>query len=149
MKSERNGINSSSTICCDASLLFRLLTGQQSQETAVRWQQWRDEQREFVAPQLLRYEVTNALFQFQRRKHIDEKQAAEAMRALIEMQIQLIADADVHLDALELATAHSLPAAYDAHYLAVALREGTELWTADRRLYNSVNHRLNWVRLTE
>jgi predicted nucleic acid-binding protein len=46
---------------------------------------------------------------------------------------------------VELAAAHNLAAAYDAHYLALAERLGIDCWTADERLYNSVRHRLSWV----
>ncbi len=41
----------------------------------------------------------------------------------------------------------SLPAAYDAHYLALAERMGAELWTAATRLLRAVRDRLSWVRL--
>jgi hypothetical protein len=32
----------------------------------------------------------------------------------------------------------SLPATYDAHYLALAERENCEFWTADTRLFNAI-----------
>jgi predicted nucleic acid-binding protein len=149
MPNARNGINKSSAICCDANLLYRLLTGQQSQETTELWTEWRDDRREFIAPQLLRYEVANALYQSQRARKTDARQAKIAMTALLNMPIRLLSDADLHVDALELATRYGLSAAYDAHYLAVALRGNAEFWTADRRLFNSVRQRLNWVHLTE
>jgi hypothetical protein len=41
----------------------------------------------------------------------------------------------------------SLPAAYDAHYLALAERVGAEFWTTDRRLANKVREALPWVHL--
>jgi predicted nucleic acid-binding protein len=48
--------------------------------------------------------------------------------------------------ALELADRFGLSATYDAHYLALAEREGCEYWTADERLWNSVRAQLGWVR---
>lgn len=47
--------------------------------------------------------------------------------------------------ALELTYTHHLPSTYDGHYLALAEREGCTLWTADRRLWNSVGKALSWV----
>lgn len=40
-----------------------------------------------------------------------------------------------------------LPATYDAHYLALAYREGCDFWTADTRLWNVVKSELKWVHL--
>jgi predicted nucleic acid-binding protein len=47
--------------------------------------------------------------------------------------------------AWELARHFDRPAAYDAHYLALAEMEGCPLWTADGRLFNAVRHELDWV----
>ena len=49
----------------------------------------------------------------------------------------------------EMARRFNHPRAYDAQYLAVAELEGGELWTVDRRLYNSVKSSLPWVRLVQ
>ena len=38
------------------------------------------------------------------------------------------------------------PQAYDSHYLALAAILGLEFWTGDERLYNTVKHRLPWVK---
>jgi predicted nucleic acid-binding protein len=43
----------------------------------------------------------------------------------------------------------SLPAAYDAHYLALAAQLGGEFWTADAKLAGVVQAELPWVRLVE
>ena len=37
------------------------------------------------------------------------------------------------------------PAAYDAHYLALAEMAGCPFWTADERLYDRVHAELDWV----
>ena len=44
-----------------------------------------------------------------------------------------------------LATRFNRPAAYDAHYLALAEMMNCEFWTADRRLFNVVRDELPWV----
>lgn len=53
------------------------------------------------------------------------------------------------LRAWTMADKFSLPAVYDAHYLALAeLLEG-EFWTADGRLARTVQSSLPWVHLVE
>jgi predicted nucleic acid-binding protein len=39
----------------------------------------------------------------------------------------------------------ALPAAYDAHYLALAEREQCEFWTADTRFLRAIDGKLPWV----
>ncbi len=41
----------------------------------------------------------------------------------------------------------ALPAAYDAHYLALAQDFAAEFYTADKRLFNAVNSIYSWVKL--
>ena len=45
-----------------------------------------------------------------------------------------------------LTTRFNHPAAYDAHYLALAEMMDCEFWTADERLFNAVRDELSWVR---
>lgn len=64
-----------------------------------------------------------------------------------QVDLRTITYPDLHIRAWQLAVGFNQPRAYDAHYLAVAEREGCELWTTDRRLYNAVQPDLPWVRL--
>jgi len=65
------------------------------------------------------------------------------------LPLELHGEPDLHWRALELAAKFSLPAACDAHYLALAeLLEG-EFWTADGRLARTVRSSLPWVHLVE
>jgi predicted nucleic acid-binding protein len=52
----------------------------------------------------------------------------------------------LHRQALILADAFGLPAAYDAPYLALAERFGCAFWIADQRLLRLVGRRLPFVR---
>ena len=48
---------------------------------------------------------------------------------------------------IQLARYLTLPACYDAQYLALAEHLGVEFWTCDGRLVKKVESKLPWVRL--
>ncbi len=68
-------------------------------------------------------------------------------RTIRRLAIRFVNYPDLQEQAWNIALRLNQPRAYDAQYLAVAEREGCEFWTTDRRLYNSVNDALPWVRL--
>jgi predicted nucleic acid-binding protein len=70
-----------------------------------------------------------------------------ALKAAFSLPLHLYGEAALHQRALDLAERFSLPAAYDAHYLALAEQLGAEFWTADRKLVRAVQSTLPWVRL--
>jgi predicted nucleic acid-binding protein len=53
---------------------------------------------------------------------------------------------EISLRSIKLAHLFGVPAAYDAHYLALAEQQNCEYWTADTRLWNTVKGRLSWIR---
>lgn len=73
--------------------------------------------------------------------------ALTSLRQVLDLPIELDGDSTLHLCALELAGVHRSPAAYDAHYLALAERFRAPLWTCDRRLAAAVADRLPRVHL--
>lgn len=94
------------------------------------------------APTLVVYEMTNAVWQAERRKRISGAQADEILKAASGLDIELI----------PLQWGESLPlarrfgrSAYDAAYLTLAEGTGDRLITADERLYNAVHPKLDWV----
>lgn len=94
------------------------------------------------APALIVYEVTNAVWQAERRGRISGAQAEEILQAASGLDIEL----------LPLNWGESLPlarrfgrSAYEAAYLTLAERQGESLITADERLYNAVHPKLKWV----
>jgi len=140
----------SSPICLDASFVVRLLV---STETARRadtlWRSWQQEQRQLVAPTILYYELSNALFRYYLSGAFSLEEALRLLDVAIKSGISVYGDATLHRRAIELADSLLLPATYDAHYLALAERFGAELWTADRRLVQAVQGRVPWVHLLE
>jgi predicted nucleic acid-binding protein len=126
---------SSSPICVDASLVIRFLDSRaRSEELIALWEQWYENKRSLVAPSLLFYEVSNAPHQYVVHGVLLPREADAALDAALQLHIQLHTDAQLHRRALDLARRHSLPATYDAHYLALAEQLGAEYWTTDRRL---------------
>ena len=98
---------------------------------------------------LLYYEVTNALHRYVVHGELFAEEASELLKLALKLDIDLYGDTDLHRRALNLAESLSLPATYDAHYLALAERLGAEFWTADKRLVRSVQKVMPWVRLLE
>lgn len=138
----------SSPVCVDASLVLRLLVADPLSEAASElFHGWADEGRELVAPALLHFEVTNALHRLARHGVLRPETARDVLQAGLALPIRLVQTPDLLVRAFTLAQTLALPAAYDAHYLAVAESCQCELWTADTRLQRAVGTALPWVRL--
>jgi predicted nucleic acid-binding protein len=95
------------------------------------------------APDLLPYELANAVWQAERRRRINPNQCNEIIQAMAGLRIEI----------LSLDWAEMLPlarrfgrSAYDAAYLALAESLGETLITGDECLYNAVHNQLDWVR---
>jgi len=136
------------TICVDASFIARLLVGtpEQSQWETL-WIQWHESASLIVAPTLLYYEISNALHRLTVANQLTIAQADQALSDALSLEIQLYGNNELHQQAIALARQLNLPAAYDAHYLALAQRLEAEFWTSDRRLFNAVQSTLTWVHL--
>ncbi|HVT15502.1 MAG TPA: type II toxin-antitoxin system VapC family toxin [Thermoanaerobaculia bacterium] len=137
---------SSPSLCVDASLIVSLLVEPGSPLQPL-WQRWVEEGRELAAPTLVFFEVANALYQSEKHGRLSSIASDTLFAAASGLPLRLYRDSALHLHALRLARDFSLPACYDAHYLALAERLGGELWTCDRRLANAVAPRFPWVRL--
>jgi predicted nucleic acid-binding protein len=135
-------------ICVDATVAIKWLLIEERSEQAVALYDTTVQARQaIVAPHLLPLEVTNILRQRMRAK--DGPSLIDATMLLddfLKLPIEFHNPGGLHRPALVLADALSLPAAYDAHYLALAEYLGCELWTDDQRLLRQVGDRLPFVR---
>jgi predicted nucleic acid-binding protein len=138
-----------SWLCVDANLVIRLVADPTDESIQQLWEQWDTERRQIAAPTLLYYEVANALYRYQKLGFMSPASVQLAFRAALALPLELHGEADLHWRALGLANELSLPAAYDAHYLALAEWLGGEFWTADGRLARTVQESLPWVHLVE
>lgn len=133
-----------SVYCPDASIIVRLLL-YPNDPVAPLWRSWQQEAAVIVAPILLYYEVTNALYQQQRQKRFGVEIVEKMLRTAQALPIQLYSDPELHSLAHRLATAYTLPAAHDAHYLVVAQHFDAQFWTGDKRLAVTIGDKLPWL----
>jgi len=138
-----------SPLCVDANLVIRLVADPDDELVRSTWERWDAEHRRIAAPTLLFYEVANALYRYQRARMMSSSAVRLALKAAQALPLRLYGEPELHTRALDLAERFSLPAAYDAHYLALADWLGAEFWTADLRLARVVQDELPWVRVLD
>lgn len=120
----------------DASVILKWFINEKGSDRAL---QLRDEfyrgEREIVVPDLLLFEVSNAL---RYNPSFDTGEIKEAVKTLFDIGIEIITPTYSLLDkAIELAKNRDLTC-YDAIYLALAEEIGFEFITADEKFYKKV-----------
>ncbi|HET9660020.1 MAG TPA: type II toxin-antitoxin system VapC family toxin [Thermomicrobiales bacterium] len=120
----------------DANLIVRMHdpSALEHQSVLDLWERCIANRVEIIAPALLRYEVTNALFRSAAAGLVSETEATSIIRSMNQLPIKYFDGVSLNVSAFEIARALNLKAAYDAHYLALSLREGAEFFTVDKRL---------------
>jgi predicted nucleic acid-binding protein len=131
-------MNSYSTVCVDASVIVRFILQPEDIAITQLWQSWISQEYKLVAPSLLYYEVTNALYRYQKSGLILPETIRDALDTALSLPIDLVNDAYLHRQARIMADRYRLPAAYDAHYLALSEQMDIDLWTADARLFKAL-----------
>jgi predicted nucleic acid-binding protein len=143
-------MSNSSTICIDASIILRVVLLPDNTSIQNLWQSWVSKEIQLVAPTLLFYEVTNALYQQQKNKAISPETIRKTLELSLELPITFVNEANLHLKAREIAMQYNLSATYDAHYLALADWMKIDFYTADIKLVNSLKpFKLKWVKGVE
>jgi predicted nucleic acid-binding protein len=97
------------------------------------------------APALLPYELSNAVWQAERRGRISRLQADDIIRAFAGLDIEILPQQWGEI--LPLARRFNR-SAYDAAYLALAEQTGEPLITGDERLFNAIRREfklLLWI----
>ncbi len=136
-------------VVVDTSVALKWVIDEDDTDKAVALlSRWFVAKTTVLAPILLVYELTNAIYQHIRKGEMDLDDAGKALDSALLMFLELDSpgDSSQNRRAMELAHRYTLPATYDPHYLALAERESCEYWTADARLWNAVKGKLPWVR---
>lgn len=134
-------------LCIDASLALKLvLPDPDSPTVRALWQRWVDAKVELVAPPLWIYEVTSALRNKVSRRLLSPQAGEAAFQAIHAQGVRFLHPPGLHEAAWKLAHDLQRPTAYDSFYLALAQELGCPCWTADKRLYQAVKHKLDFVK---
>ena len=107
---------------------------------------WADDETQLIAPCLILAEITNAIYKRVNRREMDLSTARQALHTVLGFGIEIREEPGLPERVLELAHELKMSATYDAHYLALAEKYGCDLWTGDRRLYNSTKNMFSWVK---
>ena len=138
-----------SPVCIDANIIVALVTVERFSRAALAlWQELVEQAWQPTAPLLIRYEVASALHRKVARGIMDPDDARQALQQVLALNIHYLDPPDLPLQAFELAARFQRPAAYDAHYLALADYLECPFWTADERLYSAVRAdfpRIRWL----
>ncbi len=137
------------SVCVDASIAVAWLSWEEYTPIAnALRQEWREKGVQMVGPPLFHAEVTSTLRQQVYFKRILPDEGEEAFSIYLDIPIRIIDEPEVYQKAWELAKEFNLPVCYDMQYLAVAELQDCELWTADKRLADSLKgktSRIRWV----
>lgn len=136
-------------VVVDTSIAIKWVLNEPDSSTAFALlSTWTRQGMVILAPVLLAYETTNVLHHRIRSGKISFEDAEQGLKEVIfaVFVFDFEEEPDFSIRAVKLAGQFGLPAAYDAHYLALAEREDCELWTADMRMWNATKGKLPWVR---
>lgn len=123
----------------DSSVVVKWFLPEPSRPEALRLlRSYREQQVQLIAPALLQSEVSNVFCKRFHRGELSASQASKAFRLLKINSPVLVADIDVLEEAVRLAMA-SGQAVYDCLYLALAVRRGCDLITADRKFHAAMS----------
>ena len=137
----------SGLVVVDASLTVKWLVEEEDSDKAhAILQSWVAQDVTRVAPNLMPFEVANALHRRVLRGELSVGDSARMIAQLLGSRLELHQTAGLHARALELASKLQQDAVCDAHYLALAEEFGCELWTADQRFYRAVSTGVDCVR---
>lgn len=137
-------------VVVDASLALKWVLEEEDSPVAKSLlQKWTGDDVEIIAPALFAYEVTSILYRRAVTNKLSYDDASEGLKKLFAMGVILeFSDYEQRsIQAMTFARQFGLPAAYDAQYISLAFHEDCQYWTADVKLWNAVQGKLNWVHL--
>lgn len=136
------------TVCVDACLIVRYLTGESGIEVVNAWFEAHENDR-LVAPSFMAAEVATALLRKTKRGELDSQHGEAALGTLFRIDIDLVWDHQLVHRAYEIARELDTPTVYDCLYVALAEREHCDFWTTDVCFARAAASRYPFVRLLE
>lgn len=125
-------------MCLDASFVISRLSPDEFTEQANRlWRTWIESEARLIAPPIFLPEVISVLSNHVYRGILPADDGEQAIRRFMDMPIEIVEPPDLGERAWRLTRDFNRPVAYDAFYVALAQTEDCDLWTADRRMFNS------------
>lgn len=139
----------------DSSVLIKVLVPEEGSEAAEKLVETAvDYGFEVVLPSFAWVEVGSVLRRKSKNEGISAAEVEEAWEIFQNLRlITYLESAQIRQLAWKMATEYDLPTLYDAAYLAVAeiaserSGEKCEFWTADKKLFNAVKAKKDYVRL--
>ena len=131
----------------DASVILKwyLLDEAHGAQALALLQQCIAGELEILAPSLLTYELMNGLVIAGRRARLDQNTVSLSFRGFMSLGVRFYEVSFFADKVLQYCRLYGR-SVYDSSYLVLAEQEGTDLITADERLFNSVQKDLPWVR---
>ncbi|MCC6454617.1 MAG: type II toxin-antitoxin system VapC family toxin [Caldilineaceae bacterium] len=135
------------SVCVDANIVINfLIAGPFSDKATILIKHWSRTRTRLIVPTLFDYEVVSALRRAVHLKQINRADGEFAYQRFLHIPVSRQHNNLVLDLSREMAERFNSSRIYDASYLAVAHLHSCDMWTADRRLYNSVHEKLQWVR---
>ncbi len=133
----------------DASIVIKWYIPEENSDASLELlRKWLHDGDEIVVPALLLYEVTSVLRKTVIKEIITNKEAEDIIDHLCSLGLFTRSGSKVlYKDALRLAQTYNCFTAYDTSYLALAIEEGCEFWTADKKFYNTIKGKLLRINL--
>ena len=110
-------------------------------------QDYKQGELSFAMPEFFYYEIASGISKSVARGSITREEGEEALNDILDMEIEIHSFPDVK-------TVYSFSqiykrSIYDCFYLFLAQKLKIELWTADKKLYDSVKNKLQFVKWIE
>jgi len=138
-----------SQVCIDASLAIEWIIPTRNDLLAESLlQAWDQTGTELVSPPLFDAEVTSVIRRYVYLQKLLPGQGEKAFAFFRELGIKILSPPGLSQKAWKLAKEFNSPVGYDTQYLGLAELADCELWTADKRLVNTVHSkykRVKWV----
>ncbi len=140
-------MKNSSLVCIDANLLIlALLPFPHSERADALLDACRQQRMALVAPALFAFEVSSTLHRLRTLGQISPSAEESAFKHFMAIQVHLSSHPRIFPLARQLALRFHQSRPYEMAYVALAELHGCELWTANRRLVQTVGMELPFVR---